>query len=107
MAAVGDQREDDLTDDIDRMSHNLRGIIQSQREALNDKDEEIRLLYQMTLAHEGIIDEAEYVTHTQRTTIKAKQKEVEDLSVAIERVQNKGLFSVLDNMCVSSNGREA
>ena len=68
---------------------------------MKDREEEIHLLYRQCEQYEDIIDEAEYATYEQRADLRAKKREIEELSMAIEKVQNAGLFGQLDQMCSS------
>lgn len=98
------QREDELNDDLDRMRLRMNEMVDSQRavvRALDDREEEIQLLYQQMDRYEDIIDEAEYVTHEQRSVLHDNKREIKELSMAIDRVQNGGLLGQLDNMCSS------
>ena len=62
-------------------------------------EEETRLLNLQCEKYETLIDDAEYVTHEQRSTLKARKREIEKLSDAIEKAQSSGLFGQLDRMC--------
>mmetsp|Transcript_7444 Transcript_7444/g.16256 ORF Transcript_7444/g.16256 Transcript_7444/m.16256 type:complete len:339 (-) Transcript_7444:15-1031(-) len=102
MERYRNQREDELNDDIDRMRRIHNDFVDSQRVVLEDREEEIHLLHRQCEKYEGIIDKAEYVTYEQRADLKAKKREIEGLSMAIEKVQNSGLFGQLDTICTSS-----
>jgi hypothetical protein len=86
-----DERENMLSDDLNRMSDELNEIIEAQQKKLQDQEEMIHLLYQQTDRYQAIIDEADHVTHEQRNAI-------ESLSTEIERVQNSSFLSQLDKM---------
>eukprot|EP00580_Thalassiosira_gravida_P015377 CAMPEP_0201667618 /NCGR_PEP_ID=MMETSP0494-20130426/15863_1 /ASSEMBLY_ACC=CAM_ASM_000839 /TAXON_ID=420259 /ORGANISM="Thalassiosira gravida, Strain GMp14c1" /LENGTH=352 /DNA_ID=CAMNT_0048147667 /DNA_START=43 /DNA_END=1101 /DNA_ORIENTATION=+ len=96
-------REAELSDEIERMRRCHNDFVDSQRVALTDREEEIHLLYRQCEKYEDIIDGAEYVTHGQRADLEEKKREVEELSMAIEKVQNTGLFGQLDNMCSTTS----
>jgi chromosome segregation ATPase len=99
-----DQREGELLDELDRVRSQLNDITGNQRKVLDNKEEEIHLLKLQMCKYEDIIDEAEYVTHEQRCALMENKREIQDLSLAIERVQNSGLLSQLDKMwCGSSD----
>jgi len=103
-------REDELNDDIDRMRHRFNEVITSQRMVLDDREEQIQLLYRQIDRYDDICEEADWVTKEQRSALKANKKEIEELSQAIDRVQNSGLLSQLDNMCtgkVDSSGNSS
>lgn len=104
METFRDRREDELNDDMDRMRQHLHDIINSQRVEIDEKDREIDLLCREMDRYEGILGEAEYVTHEQRGALRKSKKEIEELSMAIERSQDSGLFGQLDKMC--SSGRD-
>lgn len=106
MEKFRDQRENELIDDLERMRRRYSEIVQAQRYALEEREEEIHLLYRQCDKYEDIIDEAEYITHEQRADLRTKKKEIEELSMAIERAQNSGLFGKLDKMC-STNSLES
>mmetsp|Transcript_41850 Transcript_41850/g.76499 ORF Transcript_41850/g.76499 Transcript_41850/m.76499 type:complete len:339 (-) Transcript_41850:70-1086(-) len=97
------QREDELTNEIEDMRRRHNDFVDSQAIALEDREEEIHLLYRQCEKYEDIIDEAEYVTYEQRADLKAKKGEIEELSMAIEKVQNAGLFGQLDKMFSSNS----
>jgi len=110
MERFRDQREDELNDDIDRMRHRFNEVITSQRMVLDDREEQIQLLYRQIDRYDDICEEADWVTKEQRSALKANKKEIEELSQAIDRVQNSGLLSQLDNMCtgkVDSSGNSS
>lgn len=99
-----DQREGELLDELDRVRSQLNDITGNQRKVLDSKEEEIHLLKLQMCKYEDIIDEAEYVTHEQRCALMENKREIQDLSLAIDRVQNSGLLSQLDKMwCGSSD----
>merc|ERR1719253_704942 len=100
---VRDERDHDHNDGIDRMRHQLNEMIESQQLALEDRDAEIQLLYRQMEKYEKIIDEAEHVTHEQRSALSANKKEISELSMAIEQVQNGGILGKLDTMCSSGS----
>lgn len=99
MERFRDQREDELTEDLEQMRGRLNEFVKYGRMALEEREEEIHLLYQQCEAYEEIIDEADYVTYEQRADLKEKKREIEQLSLAIEKVQNQGFLSQLDNLC--------
>lgn len=86
-----DERENMLSDDLNRMSNGMNEIIETQQKNLQDQEEIIHLLYQKVDRYQAIIDDADYVTQEQRNAI-------ESLSTEIERVQNSGFLSQLDKM---------
>ena len=92
------ERENILNDDLDRMRNRLNEIAEIQEKTLHDHEDMIRLLYKQIDRYQVIIDEADYVTHEQRSALLAKNKEIKSLSTAIERVENTGLLSQLDNL---------
>ena len=86
-----DERENILSDDLNRMSNGMNDIIETQQKNLQDQEEIIHFLYQKIDRYQAIIDDADYVTQEQRNEIKS-------LSTEIERVQNSGFLSQLDKM---------
>jgi hypothetical protein len=92
------ERENILNDDLDRMRNRLNEIAETQEKTLHDHEDMIRLLYKQLDRYQVIIDEADYVTHEQRSALLAKNKEIKSLSTAIERVESAGLLSQLDNL---------
>ena len=96
LEAICEQRDDDLG----KMRRLYNEVIQAQRGALEEREQEIDLLFAQCKRYEDIIDEAEYITYDQKSNLKAKKREIEQLSLAIERIENTGgLLSKLDNMC--------
>jgi len=59
-----------LNDDLERMRRHLDEASSDERE------EEICLLYGQMDRYEDIIDEAEHVTHKQRSTLRANMREI-------------------------------
>ena len=98
-----DHREDELNDDLERMNRRMNEVINSQRMVLDDKEEEIQLLYRQIDRYTNVVDEADYVTQEQRSALRANEKEIKELTTAIDRVNNAGLLSQLDKMCTGSN----
>lgn len=93
-----DERENLLKDDLERMSNRLNEIIETKRKTSQDQQEIIHLLYQQIDRYQAIIDEADYVSHEQRSALLASKKKIELLSTAIERVQSSGFLSRLDKL---------
>ena len=96
------EREEDLLGDIDRVRGRLNEIIETQHSVLDKKEEEIHLLKLQICKYEDIIDEAEYVTHEQQCALTENKREIGQLSLAIERVENSGLLSQLDKIWCGS-----
>mmetsp|Transcript_5376 Transcript_5376/g.11817 ORF Transcript_5376/g.11817 Transcript_5376/m.11817 type:complete len:352 (+) Transcript_5376:148-1203(+) len=103
MERYSNVREAELIDEIERMRRCHNDFVDSQRVALTDREEEIHLLYRQCEKYEDIIDGAEYVTHGQRADLEEKKREIEQLSMAIEKAQNAGLFGQLDKMCSTTS----
>jgi hypothetical protein len=103
------EREVALNDDLDRMRNRLDEIAETQEKTLHDHEDMIRLLYEQIDRYKVIIDEADYVTHEQRSALLAKNNEIKSLSKVIERVKSAGLLSQLDNlfMCGPSSKRNS
>lgn len=93
-----DERENLLSDDLDRMNHRLNEILKTQHKIMQEKEEKIHLLYQQIDRYESILDEADYVTHEQRSALLENKREIELLSTAIDKVQNSGFLSQLEKI---------
>ncbi|KAL3822214.1 hypothetical protein ACHAXA_000654 [Cyclostephanos tholiformis] len=92
------ERENILNDDLDRMRNRLNAIAEIHEKTLNDHEDMIRLLYKQIDRYQVIIDEGNYVTTEQRNSLLAKNQEIKSLSKSIERAENSGFLSQLDNL---------
>jgi len=63
------------------MHRRHNAFVDSQGIALEDREEEIHLLYRKCEKYEDIIDEAEYVTYEQSADLRAKKREIEELAM--------------------------
>lgn len=94
-----DRREDELVDDMERMRRQHNQFVDAQGRASEEREKEICRLYEQCKKYQRIIDEAEQATHEQKVDLRAKKKEVEELSMVIESSQNGGILGRLGNMC--------
>ena len=88
-----DQREEELSHDIERMRRRHNEYVDAQAAIMDEKEEEIRTLYKKLARLEMIVDEAENLTYEQRADLSAKRREIQGLSMAVERSQKADLFS--------------
>ena len=110
MERFRDQREEELTEDLEAMRVRMHEIVDYGRIAIAEREEEIHLLYRQCETYEDIIDEADYITYEQRADLRAKKREIEELSRAIE-IRNQhsqsnnesGWLMQLDQMCRGDN----
>jgi len=81
------------------MHRRHNAFVDSQGIALEDREEEIHLLYRQCEKYEDIIDEAEYVTYEQSVDLKVQYKEERDWGA----INDAGLYGQLDKVCSSKS----
>lgn len=86
-------------DEMMDMNVRVHEVIDLKSEELQEREKELAMLTEDIKKYEDILDEADYITHEQRLELKAREKRIHELSLAIERIHNTGFLAQVDNMC--------